>query len=856
MLRRIENEIYTRQKAWQNIKFFNGILPDPEPILKAKGKDFSIYKDILFDSHVDACITSRMSGVLAREYDIVTRSSRRVDKKLVSFIRDNFYSLDLETIMKSILNAIYFGFSVLEKIYSTDGNFIYIENLIEKPQEWFAFDEDNKLIFKSAFKTEKVDENKVELIQHNATYINPYGDRKLSKVFWPVSFKRGGIRFWVDFAEKFGSVFLYGKTTSGEKRDEMAKALEDMIQNAVGVFESTDEIYELNVEKGGSSALYSDLLNFCNSEISKSILGQTLTTEEGRRTGSYAQAKVHFEVRQDIIESDCKFVKKYIDRIIRKLVDLNFKDVENYPEIIFYVKEKLDIDTIVKLKQMGVKFTKDFFVENFNLKSEQFSVDEGSTETETENFSDFFEESEYEEVIKEERRIDDFVNKTFNDFKSSFESFLNDVNNAINDSENYDEAISKLLKTLGKERDYNLVGKLLLTIDLLTRNELAKSYNFSEKYVNDQINFLKMKVPLSKDDYNKLPDKYKNYGFTVARYQEEDKVAEVLDKLIKAKEHGLSYKDFKKSIGKVKIDDSVYFQNVRNAQMSAKYQMLKENTDIYPYWQYVAIMDGRTRPSHVQLNGKVYRADDQIWNTIYPPNGFGCRCTVRPLSEEMIKEKGLKVEDHPPDFTPDEGFNNVGEDLKWIETKQNEAVQEEKDKGIIGKRIELKNLIKKEGYNNPELLITPPEIDEAKYRDKNYLHQLINSFCNQYGFSNTIVDITDYQGKVIKLNYRELVQHIVEDSTDAKDFVRRTKRLRYIRFIPEILKNPDSVVAKIYVKKHGDFRTKVSKQYVKKIQDNGKEIFILFATNYDRESPNYRGATLYFPLTVEGWIIK
>ncbi len=739
-MRRIENEVYTRQKAWQNIKFFSGILPDPDPILRAKGKDFSIYKEILFDSHVDACITSRGSGVLAREYDIISTSSRRVDKKILTFIKENFYHLDIDSIIKSILNAIYFGFSVLEKIYSTDGNFIYLENLIEKPQEWFAFDEENNLVFKGAFlKTERVDENKVELIQHNATYINPYGDRKLSKVFWPVSFKKGGIRFWVDFAEKFGNVFLYVKTTSGEKRDEMAKALEDMIQNAVGVFESTDEIHELNVEKSGSSNLYSDLLNFCNSEISKSILGQTLTTEEGRRTGTYAQAKVHFEVRQDIIENNCKFVKKYIDKIIKKLVDLNFKDVENYPEFIFY-EEEPDIDTIVKLKQIGVKFTKDFFVESFNLKPEQFSVDEVSeTKNFSEEVSDFFEESEYEEVIKEERRIDDFVNKTLNDFKSSFEPFFNDVNNAINDSENYDEAISNLLKTLSKERDYNLIGKLLLTTDLLTRNELAKNYNFSEseKYVDKQLNFLKMKVPLSKDDYNKLSDKYKNYGFTVARYQEEDKVAEVLDNLIKAKEQGLSYKDFKKSIGKVKIDDSVYFQNVRNAQMSAKYQMLTENIDIYPYWQYVAIMDGKTRPSHAQLNGKVYKADDPIWNSIYPPNGFGCRCTVRPLSEEMIKEKGLSVEKNPPIFSPEIGFdNNVGQDLKWIKEKQNEAVKELKDKKLfVAPSYDLKKIITSKGYITKNLLDIP-NIEKNKLRDKEYLKSVTSLFCKKNGFTD------------------------------------------------------------------------------------------------------------------------
>ncbi|CAH8721330.1 hypothetical protein HTL2_006310 [Paenibacillus melissococcoides] len=48
------------------------------------------------------------------------------------------------------------------------------------------------------------------------------------------------------------------------------------------------------------------------------------------------------------------------------------------------------------------------------------------------------------------------------------------------------------------------------------------------------------------------------------------------------------------------------------------------------------------------MHGRVFRADDPIWNTWYPPNGFRCRCTVRTLSERQVRERGLKVETTPP----------------------------------------------------------------------------------------------------------------------------------------------------------------------------------------------------------------
>jgi len=68
-----------------------------------------------------------------------------------------------------------------------------------------------------------------------------------------------------------------------------------------------------------------------------------------------------------------------------------------------------------------------------------------------------------------------------------------------------------------------------------------------------------------------------------------------------------------------------------------------ENVDSRPYWQYVAVLDSRTRPAHKALHGMVFRYDDPFWQTHYPPLGFNCRCRVRALSKKDIDEKGLPV---------------------------------------------------------------------------------------------------------------------------------------------------------------------------------------------------------------------
>lgn len=78
--------------------------------------------------------------------------------------------------------------------------------------------------------------------------------------------------------------------------------------------------------------------------------------------------------------------------------------------------------------------------------------------------------------------------------------------------------------------------------------------------------------------------------------------------------------------------------------MAGRYKQQLENVDIEPYWQYVAILDSSTRADHRVLNGKVFKYDDSFWDSFYPPNGWGCRCRVRTVDQDYIKENRLDVE--------------------------------------------------------------------------------------------------------------------------------------------------------------------------------------------------------------------
>ncbi|WP_392434946.1 phage minor head protein [Yersinia sp. HM-2024] len=89
---------------------------------------------------------------------------------------------------------------------------------------------------------------------------------------------------------------------------------------------------------------------------------------------------------------------------------------------------------------------------------------------------------------------------------------------------------------------------------------------------------------------------------------------------------------------------TIYRTNLATSYQAGRYQQQLGSTETHPYWQYIAIMDGNTRKSHAAMHGRVFRFDDPIWDTLYPPNDWGCRCRVRALTAEQVKRMGLTVE--------------------------------------------------------------------------------------------------------------------------------------------------------------------------------------------------------------------
>lgn len=97
----------------------------------------------------------------------------------------------------------------------------------------------------------------------------------------------------------------------------------------------------------------------------------------------------------------------------------------------------------------------------------------------------------------------------------------------------------------------------------------------------------------------------------------------------------------------------IYETNLRTAYAAGRYAQMThpDLLKVRPYWQY---RHGETRTprsprqQHLAWNGKVWRADDPIWQRIYPPNGWFCSCGVRPLSRRDLTRMGIAEPEAAP----------------------------------------------------------------------------------------------------------------------------------------------------------------------------------------------------------------
>lgn len=95
----------------------------------------------------------------------------------------------------------------------------------------------------------------------------------------------------------------------------------------------------------------------------------------------------------------------------------------------------------------------------------------------------------------------------------------------------------------------------------------------------------------------------------------------------------------------------IYETNTRQAYNAGRWRQLTDPdaVQLRPYLQYRHSPESRLpRAQHKAWDGLVLRWDDPWWKTHAPMNGWGCKCSIRALSERDLKRLGKDGPDKAP----------------------------------------------------------------------------------------------------------------------------------------------------------------------------------------------------------------
>ena len=282
-------------------------------------KLYNLYEDILIDGQLEAVWGKRRDSILNRRLTFVKDGVE--DEQITTLLN----SPNMRNLMEELLNTINYGFTLFQVTqieYDEDQEYYHIDfELI--PRANVHPERDFECVSKN---TNSVSRDFMYKNPPLSKYMIWAGKPKdkglLFKVAPYIIYKRGAMGDWSQFSEMFGMPFREAVYDAFD--DDTRQKVEQMLNDwSAGMSFVHPESVKITLhDTGGSTSsveVYSSFIQVCDAAIAKTVLGNTLTTEQGE-TGARALGEVHQEEEEDKKQSDRLFVLSVLNTQFRAIL--------------------------------------------------------------------------------------------------------------------------------------------------------------------------------------------------------------------------------------------------------------------------------------------------------------------------------------------------------------------------------------------------------------------------------------------------------------------------------------------------------------------------------------------------------
>lgn len=351
-----KKDIGTWRQAWQmaiNVE-------NPQ-----RARLYDVYTDVDIDLHLTGAIGQRKSMVLKKAFRLVDKNGR--EKPEATEILEAEWFKDFAGL---VLDSRYWGHSLIQfgDITTVAGKRKF-DNVSLVPRK-HVMPEYGLLLREVGDEPKKgISYRDGKIAQWCIEAGKPYDLGLLLKCAPQALSKKNMLAFWDTFGEMFGMPIRIGKTISRDQKEitKVEKMLSDMGAAAWGLFPEGTEIDIKESSRGDAFNVYDKRIERANNEMSKGILNQTMTIDDG---SSLSQSQVHLDVFENVVEADADFLRDTINNRLLPFMVMHGFAVDglmfNWDESVEYTpQQQINIETM--LISGGYEIDPKYWIEKYNI---------------------------------------------------------------------------------------------------------------------------------------------------------------------------------------------------------------------------------------------------------------------------------------------------------------------------------------------------------------------------------------------------------------------------------------------------------------------------------------------------------
>lgn len=306
------------------------------------------------DLHYRSVLGTRKLAVSGITAQITPATPSRRDRKIADAVSEMIKRPGVQKGISKLLDALGKGFAVAEIDWQTGQSWEPVA-LIWRDPKFFCFDQVTRSELRRRDEADPAHGVALEpfkFVRHIPDLKTgiPIRNGLARLVAWCFMFKGYGIKDWMAFLEVFGMPLRLGRydaSASEEDKAFLRAAVANLGTDAAATIPKEMMIEFIHLSNlSGAESLFERAADWFDSQISKAVLGQTMTSDNG---SSMAQAKIHNEVRLDIKTADANDLELTLARdLIKPYVDLNFGVQTKYPSISYPVEEPEDTEALAR----------------------------------------------------------------------------------------------------------------------------------------------------------------------------------------------------------------------------------------------------------------------------------------------------------------------------------------------------------------------------------------------------------------------------------------------------------------------------------------------------------------------------